>query len=151
MFRFFVLFFWRHHSLATEKKFNFSLLTLHHIRQGAFPLAGCLHAAGYIQCSELRLVAVFVSNKIEKWHAIFLFFLFNFVPQQILNLFLCFTLCLHHNLDNRSSSKSITAEVLCVLFTLRHHSLVTEKEVYGSWTYLIWTESYLTVTQLSVA
>ena len=72
-----VLFFWLYHSLATEKKPHFPLLTLHHIRHGALPLDGCLHAARYFLCSELRHDAVFAANKTQIWHASFPCFFFS--------------------------------------------------------------------------
>ena len=78
MFRFFVFYFFLTSSFGSDwKKIHFSLLTLHHIRQGALPLAGCLHAAVYFLCSELLLIAVFVANKTQTWYAGFPCFFFS--------------------------------------------------------------------------
>ena len=51
---------------------------LHHIRQGALLLAGCLHAVGYFLCSEPQLVAIFAVNKTQTWHASYECFCFQF-------------------------------------------------------------------------
>ena len=88
-----LLFFWRHHSPKTGNRVHFCPLTLHRIRQGTLPLAGCLHGAGYSLCSELRLVAVFVVSKIQTCHVIFKCFFFSTLfHSKFKSLFLCFKL-----------------------------------------------------------
>ena len=57
MFRFFLFFFLTSSFASDWKKVLFTLLTLHRIRQGTFPLTGCLRGAEYFLCSQLRLVA----------------------------------------------------------------------------------------------
>ena len=92
-------------------------------------------------------------------------FLVNLVPQQILSFLFCISLCE----INCIKIEKVLAEVLCVLFTLRHHSPATEKNVHANWTFFqsrkrnknIWScaktntghaqISYLTVARLSVA
>ena len=54
---------------------HLSLRTLHHIRQGAIPLAGCLYVAKNFVCSELHQIAV---NKTQTWYISFPFFFFCF-------------------------------------------------------------------------
>ena len=76
---------------------------------------------------------------------------------------------LHQNSDNEPSSKSVSTEILCVLFTLRDHSPATEKKYKlvelsfqsREWSKKIWfcattntahvQRSYLKVPQLTFA
>ena len=106
-----VLFFWCHHSLATEKRVNFSLLTLHHIRQGALPLADCLRAARYFLCSELRLDAVLPPIKLK--HGMRVFNVSSLQPCSTANSKVSFYVSLRKRFTLKFGQ-----EILCVLFTL---------------------------------
>ena len=129
MFGFFVFYFFFYYSFlffltlyfaSHWRKARFSLLTLHHIPQGAFSLPGCLHTAGYFLCSELWPVAVFAANKSQAWHASFpCYFLFNFVSQQILKFFFNVSLCEINCIKFQTMSVVLNlAKILCVLITL---------------------------------
>ena len=116
-------------SFASDwKKVYFSLLTLHCIHQGALTVANCFHGAEYFLCSELRLVAVFATNKSKTPHVSFsMFFLSNFVPQKNSKVSFYVSLCeiTRTKIQTESSSKSIFFFVFYLLSG--HHPPPTGK------------------------
>ena len=109
------------------KKVYFSLLTLHHICQGALPLAGCLHAAVYFLCSELLLIAVLLPVKLK--HGVQVFYVFSFQLCSTANSKVSFNVSLCEINCIKIHAISLVLNRFSVFYLLWcHHSPVTDKK-----------------------